>query len=61
MRINCMLIIILALISSCTVSKPEANGAFVQEAWFNDSLLQIIKDARLDSTFNAGEDGQEQI
>jgi len=34
---------------------------YIQEKWFNDSLENIIKAARLDSSFDAGEDGMEEI
>lgn len=45
--------------SSCSSSKKTST--LEEKQWLNDSLRQIVKDCQLDSLFDAGEDGMEQI
>jgi beta-lactamase class A len=42
-------------------AQMEISKDFVQKKWFNDSLKNIIRDANLDSAYNAGEDGMQKI
>lgn len=55
----CVLLFSLCAISiSAQVKTPKY---YVQKKWFNDSLKNIIHDANLDSSYDAGEDGIEKI
>jgi beta-lactamase class A len=44
----------------CT-AQQKVPSYFAQEKWFSDSLQNIISSAKLDSSFDAGEDGMEKI
>lgn len=60
-------VVIILFISSNNLSAQshrtvkKINGNFIQQKSFTDSLQNIIKQCRLDSSFDAGEDGMEQI
>lgn len=62
MKLSILFAIIFAGISSLGFSQQEnLLKGFAQKKSFNDSLKQIIKDCKLDSSFNVGEDGMEQV
>lgn len=45
---------------SCTATRTN-TATFDRQSWFDDSLKQIITDHLLDSSFDVGEDGLEQV
>ncbi|MCO5286693.1 MAG: class A beta-lactamase-related serine hydrolase [Chitinophagaceae bacterium] len=50
------------LFSATALTQPfDLKKDFRQARWFNDSLKQIIADAGLAGSFDAGEDGMEQV
>lgn len=54
--------IIFSLIAfSVYAQKVTVPNYYKEDKTFNDSLKEIIKEADLDSTFNVGEDGTEQV
>lgn len=50
----------LVIFAGCASTK-QLNGDFLQSKAFTDSLQQIVNDVGLGGSFDAGEDGQEQI
>ncbi len=55
------LVSICSLNTLCSHAQLQIPGYFAQQKWFNDSLKNIIHEANLDSSYNAGEDGIEKI
>lgn len=52
--------VVFILMSAVSIAQIS-DLQFDHQQWFDDSLKQIIADCKLDSNFNAGDDGMEQI
>ncbi len=58
---NLFLILLLSVSFFTSKSQIKIPHYLHQEKWLNDSLKNIIRDANLDSAYDAGEDGVEKI
>ena len=56
-----LLLVNFCIYASCATAQVNNPVYFKQEKSFNDSLQNIIHDAKLDSSFDVGDDGMEQV
>jgi len=61
MKVKLLFIAIAILFSFTCVAQDQNIPQFVRQQWFDDSLRKIIIDCKLDSLFDANEDGMERI
>src|SRR5579875_3315305 len=60
-QLRSFLTIAILLLYLCSTAQTKIPSYYKQSKKFTDSLKAIVHDVGLDSTYNAGEDGQEQI